>query len=94
MFHQAALTDADDAAAYYSGRVPQLGEAFIAELMRIVVLATEGPELGFRMRAGRRRWHFSRFPFTMVYRVAPDGSLRVLAFAHHKRRPGFWRSRI
>ena len=35
MFHQAALTDADDAAAYYSGRVPQLGEAFIAELMRI-----------------------------------------------------------
>ncbi|MBI3247119.1 MAG: hypothetical protein HYZ50_11505 [Deltaproteobacteria bacterium] len=45
------------------------------------------------MRAGRRQWLFSRFPFALVYRIAPDDLVRLLAVAHCKRRPGFWRSR-
>jgi hypothetical protein len=36
---------------------------------------------------------FTRFPFALVYRIAPDDSLRVLAVAHDKRKPGYWRSR-
>lgn len=87
------MADASEAAAYYAEREPQLGEAFLAELARVVEVALERPELGFPMRAGRRRWHFTRFRFSLVYRVAPDGALRILAIAHHKRRPGYWRSR-
>lgn len=79
--------------AYYSGRIPYLGAEFITEVQRIVAWAAERPELGAPMRADRRRWLFSRFPFALIYRVAPDGSLRVLAVAHHKRRPGYWRAR-
>ena len=87
------MADASEAAAYYAERVPQLGEAFLAQLARVVALAVERPELGFPMRAGRRRWHFSLFRFSLIYCVAPDDSLRVLAIAHHQRRPGYWRSR-
>ena len=88
-----ALADAREAVAYYSARVPQLGAEFIAEGRRIVAWAAARPELGAPMRSSRRRWLFSRFPFALVYRIAPDGSLRVLAVAHHKRRPGYWRGR-
>jgi plasmid stabilization system protein ParE len=33
-----------------------------------------------------------RFPFRIVYRVAPD-RIVVVAIAHSKRRPGYWRGR-
>ena len=92
-FHPDALADAREAAAYDSERVQQLGDECISELRRIVTLAAERPELGAPMRAGRRRWLFRRFKFAVVYRIAPDGSVRVLAVAHHKRRPGYWRAR-
>jgi hypothetical protein len=36
---------------------------------------------------------FTRFPLALVYRIAPGDSLRVLAVAHDKRKPGYWRSR-
>ena len=77
-FHPDALADAREAVAYYSARVPQLGAEFIAEGRQIVAWAAARPELGTPMRAGRRRWLFRRFPFALVYRIAPDGSLRVL----------------
>ena len=34
-----------------------------------------------------------RFSFALVYRIAPDESLRILAVAHLERRPGYWRTR-
>jgi len=45
------------------------------------------------MRGGRRQWLFTRFPFALVYRIVSDDSLHVLAVAHYKRKPGYWRSR-
>jgi hypothetical protein len=33
-----------------------------------------------------------RFPFGIIYRIDGD-TLRVLALAHRRRRPGFWRGR-
>jgi toxin ParE1/3/4 len=59
----------------------------------VVSVAAERPEVGGPMSAGRRRWMFTRFPFALVYRIAPDDSLRVLAVAHDKRKPEYWRSR-
>jgi hypothetical protein len=34
-----------------------------------------------------------RFPFSLVYRVL-ESEVEVLAVAHGKRRPGYWRSRL
>jgi hypothetical protein len=48
---------------------------------------------GAPMVHGRRRWLCERFPYAVVYRAAPDGTIRVLAVAHHRRRPGYGRSR-
>jgi tRNA(Ile)-lysidine synthase TilS/MesJ len=40
-----------------------------------------------------KRWLCERFPYAVIYRIASDGSIRVLAVAHHRRRPGYWRAR-
>jgi hypothetical protein len=34
-----------------------------------------------------------RFPFSVVYRVGEHGAL-VVAVAHARRRPGYWRTRL
>ncbi len=82
-----------DAVRYYGARLPQLGADFVAEVRRVTALVVLRPHAGEPMARGRRRWRCERFPYAAVYRVAPDGSIRVLAVAHHRRRPGYWRAR-
>ncbi|WP_373065462.1 type II toxin-antitoxin system RelE/ParE family toxin [Gemmatimonas sp.] len=92
-FHQEALVELRDAVRYYGARLPQLGADFVAEVRRVTALVVLRPHAGEPMARGRRRWRCERFPYAAVYRVAPDGSIRVLAVAHHRRRPGYWRAR-
>jgi hypothetical protein len=33
-----------------------------------------------------------RFPYSLIYTVIGD-EVRILAVAHHSRRPGYWRGR-
>ena len=87
------MAELREAARYYGARLPQLGEDFVAEVRRVTALVALRPDVGAPMARGRRRWPCERFPYAVVYRVAPDGSIRVLAVAHHRRRPGYWRLR-
>ena len=92
-FHREALAELREAARYYGARLPQLGEYFVAEVRRVTALVALRPAIGASMALGRQRWLCGRFPYAVVYRVAPDGSIRILPFAHHRRRPGYWRLR-
>jgi hypothetical protein len=40
-----------------------------------------------------KRILLKRFPFSLVF-VAAGGAMVVLAVAHHRRRPAYWRSRL
>ena len=39
-----------------------------------------------------RRYLLRRFPFMVVYRVTPE-EIQVVALAHARRRPGYWKDR-
>lgn len=82
------------AAGHYAERNAHLGKDFGAEVERVVALVAERPEAGASTLDGRRRWLLTRFPFAVVYRLAANGSVRVLAVAHHRRRPGYWQARV
>jgi plasmid stabilization system protein ParE len=41
---------------------------------------------------GTRRFLLRRYPYSLVYRLKPS-IIEVVAVAHGKRRPGFWRER-
>ena len=40
-----------------------------------------------------RRFPVTRFPYHVVY-LEWEGVIRLLAFAHDRRRPGYWFSRV
>ena len=88
----AALDEAEEAAAYYRKRDPRVGAAFAAELDRVVGLIAEAPDRWHSYLHGTRRVLMKKFPFSVVFRQAGDLVL-VVAIAHFKRKPGYWRRR-
>src|SRR4051812_4812573 len=90
--HPDAIQDADQAAAWYAERSVRATVRFLDELDRVVVLIADSP-FGFQIfDADLRRAVFRRFPFYIVFR-ADELEVVVVAIAHGKRRPGFWRDR-
>jgi hypothetical protein len=50
------------------------------------------PELGQRFTRRVRRFLVRRFPFGVLYQVADD-EVFIVAVAHLRRRPSYWRGR-
>jgi toxin ParE1/3/4 len=82
-----------DAARFYFERAgSSLSQSLLAEFEHSVGLLLEHPELGAPWRRGTRRFVMNRFPYSIIYIVSGE-DLRILAVAHHSRRPGYWRAR-
>ena len=91
--HPEALQDLREAAEFYreTAGVP-LAQAMLAEFELSVSRLTQHPGMGHIWRNGRRRFVMKRFPYGVIYSIHGD-QLRILAVAHHSRRPGYWRGR-
>ncbi len=70
----------------------EVGLAFILEYERALALLCDHPHLGAPWRNGRRRFPLRKFPYSIVYYVRGE-ELRVIALAHHRRRPSYWSGR-
>lgn len=90
--HPAAAAEIEDADAWYHAQNPRAAEAYRAELGRVIEAVRRDPERWPRLAAGLRRQPLRWFPFSLVYRAEPDRIL-VIAVAHHRRKPGYWRAR-
>jgi plasmid stabilization system protein ParE len=97
-FEDEAETEYHAAARWYEERRTGLGHDFLdavdATLDRIVRM----PGAGARVRRLRsdllvRRAPVGRFPYQVVY-IETNGSIRVLAVAHDRRKPGYWKRRL
>jgi len=89
----AALDELHDAAEFYTLKAnAELGLAFIDEFERTASKVLANPLLGTEFRSTRRRYLLRRFPYSIIYQVTPE-ELRILAVAHHMRRPGYWAQR-
>lgn len=89
----AALAELQDAAAFYALKANVgLGLAFVAEFERTANFVLANPLVGAVFRGTRRRYILRRFPYSIIYQVTTD-ELRVIAVAHHRRRPGYWTGR-
>ena len=91
--HPDAEVDLREAAKFYRKRAGnELALTFIAEFEYSVSLLLEYPTLGAIWRNGRRRFVMRRFPYSLIHN-ATDQQIRILAVAHHSRRPGYWQDR-
>ncbi|QKE41725.1 MAG: type II toxin-antitoxin system RelE/ParE family toxin [Ferrovum myxofaciens] len=88
-----ALAEPHDAAAFYTLKANvEFGLAFVAEFEGTANLVLDSPQLGAVFHGTRRRYILRRFPYSIIYQVTAE-ELRILAVAHHRRRPGYWAQR-
>jgi toxin ParE1/3/4 len=87
-----AREDLNKAAAFYEASVPGLGGAFLDDAERAIEHIRENPRIGAPIGRAFRRVVLRRFPFAIVYAVRDD-EIVIVAIAHDRRRPGYWRGR-
>lgn len=92
-FHEEAGAEIIEAATYYEARMPGLGVLFLGALEEAVQNVQAHPEACQLVGSEIRRSRIKRFPYSLLY-VAESDRIRVLAVAHQKRRPGYWRNRL
>jgi len=91
--HPDALEEAEAATDWYGARSLRAAERFLDELTRGIDRITENPEQFPKFLYGTRRLVFAKFPYVIVFRET-DLAVEIVAIAHGKRRPGYWRDRI
>ncbi len=83
-----------EAVRFYEEQRTGLGNALICEFERVIELVIEKPETWRLVHpSGIRCIGLSRFPYVVFYRVLFD-DIQVTAFAHNRRRPGYWLARV
>ena len=92
-FHPEAAQEAQAATEWYLLRSVRAAEGFVRELERAVGSVADAPDRWPIFIEGTRRFLLRRFPYSVVYRVSRD-SLQIVAVAHARRRPGYWRPRL
>jgi plasmid stabilization system protein ParE len=92
-FHRLAMPEYVEARTWYELRGPALAQEFIAETDRAVERIAKAPDRRPLCFKHYRRVRLQRFPYTLYYRVVDPSLILVLAMAHARRRPGYWRRR-
>jgi plasmid stabilization system protein ParE len=91
-FHDDALEEYVAAVTWYERDYPGRGERFGAAVEQALAGIAGGPQ-AFPRRFGVHAVPVPRFPYVVFFDVPDPDSIRVLAVAHGKRRPGYWRDR-
>lgn len=91
--HPEALTEAEAAVSWYAERSSRAPAAFIAEVDSAIESILEAPERWPLYEGDCRRFPLFRFPYVVVYRQKSTAVVEIVAIAHGRRRPGYWRGR-
>jgi plasmid stabilization system protein ParE len=96
-FEPEASHELEAAALWYEAQRSGLGQMFLAAVDRTVAHLATWPDAGTLVpgvpaHLEVRQMPVVRFPYRVAYLVT-SREMRVLAVAHTRRRPGYWRSR-
>jgi hypothetical protein len=92
-FHPEARTDFYVAVDWYEGERLGLGMAFSTGVQLALTRAAAIPLAGSPVGTELRRVFVPHFPYSVLYAVETT-RLWVVAVAHFRRRPGYWRDRL
>jgi plasmid stabilization system protein ParE len=87
-----------DAGRWYERHSPGVGSEFHDDLAASLVRIVENPEAWPLAPDGppgleTRQTSLDRFPYRVVFSIGSD-AIHVLAVAHLRREPGYWRGRL
>ena len=85
-----AETDIAEAFDWYRRRSATAADTFRAEALDAIDRLSEAPNRWRMDEDGTRRRVLRHFPYSVVFEVL-GSAVMVLAVAHDRRRPGYWR---
>lgn len=91
-FHPAARREYAAAIQHAERERPGRGQRLQAEVEHTASRIAEAPEQGSPYLYGTRRFVLLHFPYSTVYVTLEAG--HIVAVAHDKRQPGYWRKRL
>ena len=92
-FLEPAEAEVDEAVAYFDEQRDGLGDRFEQDLLDTVTFLTEYPFAGKALTKRVRKFRLRTFSYNVIYVVDPE-EIMIVAVAHHRRRPGYWRARL
>ena len=91
--HSLAKEDLDEAVAFYEHQQAGLGLDLLRAVQRAIGRIQQSPQLGATYKATEfRHYVVSRFPYIIFYTELAE-VIWIVAVAHGRRRPGYWRRR-
>lgn len=84
-----ALAELREARKWYRDQSRRAEREFKSAYDRAVAQLRAFPLSGAPYLRGTRRIVFTRFPYSLVYRVETE-RVQIVAIAHAKREPGYW----
>lgn len=91
--HPEVLEELDEAMTYLQGRSLWSAERLLGEYDSHIAKITASPSGYHFVYREYRRINLKRFSYHVIYRVR-DTSIYVIALAHDKRHPDYWKHRI
>ena len=92
LVHRLATKEYVKALRQYERQSVSISERFVEATHRALDLIEQNPKWWPRFDE-RRRWiKIKKFPYIIYFEVA-DAAIKILAVAHEKRRPGYWKRR-
>ena len=89
-FHPEAQDEYLEVIAYLHLHAPGAVDGFAADVQEAAAFIERYPE-GAPVEQGSVRCKLlRRFPYELYYSVEPSETIRILAVAHQRRRPGYW----
>jgi toxin ParE1/3/4 len=97
VFSAEARRELREAAVWYESRSSGLGLALLTAARECFRRIEANPAAGSLVdrwpeAGGVRRLLLKKFPYCVIY-IELEAHVRVLAFAHLRRKPGYWKSR-
>lgn len=91
--HPLAWEEIEAADEWYLAHTYDASVAFLSDLNSALENISQSPSRSQKYLFGTRRFVIQRFPFSVVYLDDPD-VVFILAVAHSKRKPGYWKGRL
>ena len=91
-FHAEAVAETQAAILWYLERSESAAAKFVEEIRTGVRFITESPAMCAQIDRQHRHYGLRRFPYSLIFREKGE-TIQVIAVAHGRRRPGYWRKR-
>lgn len=92
LFFEEAFAEIEAARRWYREQSELAERAFLGALDHAIDTIVAAPHRWPMHSAGTRRYVLPDFPYSVIYFV--EAAIIIVAVAHDRRRPGYWRERL